>query len=142
MNRGRRFLSVWGAALVVIGLTSCGGGDSSSSEGVTLVFRMHGHSSAETFRARVTSPQEITRARAQLTLPQAQRTLFPAGLLAAGSGGQNPGWSWHFSEVALVESAIEVCDGRPSMVEADLGYWLRTVKSFCPWGAYVEAEEP
>ena len=33
--------------------------------------------------------------------------------------------------------AVEVCDGRPSMVEADLSYWLDTVGRFCPWGATV-----
>ena len=38
------------------------------------------------------------------------------------------------------EVTIELCDGRPSMVEADLGYWLRRVGSFCPWGSYVHAE--
>ena len=26
------------------------------------------------------------------------------------------------------------------MVEADLSYWLNTVRSFCPWGGYVHAE--
>ena len=55
----------------------------------------------------------------------------------------NTGWSWHFTgDVALAELSIELCDGRPSMVEADLGYWLRTVGSFCPWGSYVYAELP
>jgi hypothetical protein len=35
---------------------------------------------------------------------------------------------------------MELCDGRPSMVEADLPYWLGTVKRFCPWGAKVVGE--
>jgi hypothetical protein len=36
--------------------------------------------------------------------------------------------------------SIELCDGRPAMVEADLNYWLTRVGSFCPWGARVVAE--
>ena len=73
-------------------------------------------------------------------MPQAQRSLFVNGAIAAGNGGVNTGWSWHFSDAALVETAIELCDGRPSMVEANQDYWLNTVKRFCPWPSYVYAE--
>ena len=82
----------------------------------------------------------IAKARAQLLLPEAQRSLFVNGSIAAGSAGVNTGWSWHFSDAALVEMAIELCDGRPSMVEANQDYWLNTVKRFCPWQSYVHAE--
>ena len=37
----------------------------------------------------------------------------------------------------MPDFAVEVCDGRPSMVEADVSYWLDTVGRFCPWGATV-----
>ena len=66
-----------------------------------------------------------------------------SGTLRAGDGGFNAPWSWHL-DAATVEAAdlsIELCDGRPSMVEADLEYWTRTVKLFCPWGAKVVARE-
>ena len=33
------------------------------------------------------------------------------------------------ADVELAEVSIELCDARPSMVEADLGYWLRRVGS-------------
>jgi hypothetical protein len=35
----------------------------------------------------------------------------------------------------MAEMTIELCDGTPSLVEADLDYWLDTVQRFCPWGA-------
>ena len=79
-------------------------------------------------------------ARAQLSLPESQRQLFALGTLRAGNGKHNLTWSWHLSDAMLTEAAIELCDGRPSMVEADLNYWLNSVKSFCPWGSYVHAE--
>jgi hypothetical protein len=66
--------------------------------------------------------------------------LFATGGIAAGDGGVNSGWSWHLTDMSLTELAIELCDGTPSMVEADLDYWLGTVKTFCPWASYVYAE--
>ncbi len=63
------------------------------------------------------------------------------GQLVAGDGGYNAPWSWHLdpTTVEAVDLAIELCDGRPSMVEGDLGYWIGTVGQFCPWGATVVA---
>jgi hypothetical protein len=37
--------------------------------------------------------------------------------------------------VHVADMAIELCDGRPSMVQSDLSYWIGTVGQFCPWGA-------
>jgi hypothetical protein len=34
-----------------------------------------------------------------------------------------------------VEVTIELCDGRPSDLDAELDYWAGTVKRYCPWGA-------
>lgn len=64
-----------------------------------------------------------------------------SGPLLAGSGGFNAPWGWHLdpAQVHAADMAIELCDGRPSMVEADLGYWIDTVGQFCPWGAKVVA---
>ncbi|MCE3272564.1 MAG: hypothetical protein K0S57_2961 [Ramlibacter sp.] len=130
---------------VVIGLAglvlvACGGGEA-APDSVTFAFRMRGLGPAEAFRVSTSSPAFIAQARAQLAMPAAQRRLFAAGPIRAGNGGHNLDWSWHFTrDVALAEVSIELCDGRPSMVEADLGYWLRRVGSFCPWGSYVHAE--
>jgi hypothetical protein len=63
------------------------------------------------------------------------------GELVAGSGGVNAPWSWHLDPetVQVADFTMEVCDGRPSMVEEDLDYWLETVERYCPWGARVVA---
>jgi hypothetical protein len=61
------------------------------------------------------------------------------GDLATGDGGFNSPWSWHIEPgtVEVADLAIELCDGRPSMVEADVDYWINTVGRFCPWSARV-----
>ena len=74
----------------------------------------------------------IAKARAQLLLPEAQRSLFVNGSIAAGNAGVNTGWSWHFSDAALVEMAIELCDGRPSMVEANQDTGSTPSSAFAP----------
>lgn len=68
------------------------------------------------------------------------RTSWPAtGELGAGAAGYNDPWNWHLipATVHTPDLAIEVCDGRPSMVEDDLDCWLETVERFCLWGATV-----
>jgi len=62
---------------------------------------------------------------------------IPSGGLVAGQVAYNRPWSWHIhpEDVHMAEMTIELCDGTPSLVEADLDYWLNTVKRFCPWGA-------
>ena len=66
------------------------------------------------------------------------------GTLLAGDGGFNAPWSWRLdpATVEVVDAAIELCDGRPSMVEADLDYWIDVVGRFCPWGAAVVDTAP
>jgi hypothetical protein len=140
----RRSLSIL-AVFFCIPLASCGGGGGGNSPApaeVTFTFRLHGAPASEEFRIRSSSQTFISAARMQLSLPEPQRHLFPVGGIASGSGGVNLAWSWHFNDATLSEVAIELCDGRPSFVEADLNYWLNTVHSFCPWSAYVYAELP
>lgn len=122
-------------------LAACGGADPQPSS-VTLVFRMRNQPATEEFRYLTTAPELIARAREQMSLPADKRTLFAAGSIAAGNGGHNQPWSWHFTSLTLTQVSIELCDGRPSMVEAGLDYWLNTVKSFCPWGSYLHAVQP
>jgi hypothetical protein len=133
------------AALAIVALASCGGsgGDGGAEQApVTFVFRLHGLPQSEEFRATIASPKYIAMAREQLLLPEDQRHLFANGGLLPGNGGYNLAWSWHFGNVGLSEVAIELCDGRPSFVEANLDYWLNTVKGFCPWASYVYQELP
>lgn len=94
------------------------------------------------FLATTNDPGVIGVARDELTLPVEERQLFINGPLGHGDAGHNDPWSWHFvpSEWLLVESAIELCDGTPQMVEDDLDYWVDHVGSYCPWSAYVVEE--
>ena len=94
--------------------------------------------SGETFVVRVTDPAQAQDMEARLASGEEG---VISGELAAGDGGFNAPWSWHMvpSTVEVPDMAIEVCDGRPSMVEEDLDYWLDTVERFCPWGATVVA---
>ena len=131
---------------ISINVVSCGGNGSPPApplepSPVVFVFRLHGQAATEEFRVSSSSTEFLSQARAQLMLPEAQRFLFASGPIQAGNGGHNGGWHWHYTaNVALAELAIELCDATPSMVEADLDYWLNTVQSFCPWSSYVYAE--
>jgi len=128
---------------LALSLASCGGGggDAPTEPGaVTFAFRLRGLPASEEFRVSTTSPSLISQARAQLLLPESQRMMFISGTIQLGSGGYNLGWSWHLTQAELVDAATEVCDGRPSLVQADLDYWLDVVQRFCPWGSYVYAE--
>lgn len=67
---------------------------------------------------------------------ESQATI-PSGRLVRGGVDYNAPWSWHIDpeDIHMAEITIELCDGTPSQVEADLDYWLSTVQRFCPWGA-------
>ena len=61
------------------------------------------------------------------------------GELARGDAGYNDPWSWHLvpGTIEVPDVAVEVCDGRPSLVESNLEYWIDTVQRYCPWSARV-----
>jgi hypothetical protein len=92
--------------------------------------------SGETFRAAVTDTAEI---RLLTQRMEAGTRGVISGELRPGAGGFNGGWGWHMDPetVHVADMAIELCDGRPSMVQSDLSYWIGTVGQFCPWGAKV-----
>jgi hypothetical protein len=96
--------------------------------------------SGEKFRVRVATAAQVQAFRARMA---AGTRGVISGDLLQGSGGYNTPWRWHLdpATVHVADLAIELCDGRPSMVEADLSYWLGSVRRFCPWGARVLSEE-
>ena len=101
-----------------------------ASSGIVATFDVVG----ETFRAHIENPTTIQQV---LALQQGQSTAtIPVGALRPGEE-YNTGWSWHTDpwEIEMAEVAIELCDGRPSYVEAELDYWLNTVGTYCPWSA-------
>ena len=94
--------------------------------------------SGEVFRAAVMDTAEIRLLEARL---QSQQRGVVSGELLPGDGGFNSGWGWHLDpqSVHVADLAIELCDGRPSMVQENLSYWIGTVHQYCPWGARVVA---
>jgi hypothetical protein len=118
------------ALCLFAGLASCSSSD--PSDGVAeFVVDVAG----ERFVMRVTEPQTIELARERMAGRNAR---FPAGPLRPGSGSFNAPWSWHLDPDAtrMVEVAIEVCDGRPSYVEAHQADF----PTYCPWGAQIVSE--
>lgn len=71
------------------------------------------------------------------------RATIPSGRVVRGPVPYNQPWSWHIDpeEVGMAELTIELCDGKPSHLEADLDYWVDTVRFFCPWSARIERVE-
>ena len=129
MTIGRSLRLVALAAVAFVGV-SC-----SSPTSPTPVAEFVIDVSGERFILRTTDPETIERARQNR---RGLNRMFPAGPLRRGDGGFNAPWTWHLdpAETRMVEVAIEVCDGRPSYVEAHQADF----PSYCPWGATVVAE--
>lgn len=70
---------------------------------------------------------------------EGKNSMHVTGRLARGDGGFNSPWPWHLDpdSVRMAEVSIELCDGRPSLIEEDLEYWLETVGNYCPWSSKV-----
>jgi predicted small secreted protein len=113
-------------------VASAGGGSGS----VIATFRTAGE---EEYRILLTDPRDIQIARRLLAGEEAPA--IPNGRIVRGDdGGVNTGYSWHIEpdSVEFAELATEICDGRPSDVEA------RTLSGdfFCPWSAVVVDIQP
>jgi hypothetical protein len=121
-------------AICLLLVGSACGDDPARPQPVTFVVEVSG----ERFNVRATRPDAIADLEARRLSGQRGVVL---GTLASGDGGFNSPWSWHLdpATVEVADAAIELCDGRPSMVEADTNYWIGTVGQFCPWGALVES---
>ena len=65
--------------------------------------------------------------------------MHPIGVLDFGDGGFNQPWGWHYKPetVAMTAFSTEVCDAEPHFVQENLGYWVNTVKYYCPWAAKI-----
>ncbi|WP_141733309.1 BP74-related protein [Oligoflexus tunisiensis] len=100
-------------------------------EGAMIQFDIVG----EEFWVYTTSASAISDAKGLLTNGG---TLVPMMTLADGASCSGS-WTFHAVPDSLTFESltIELCDGRPSYVEANKAEWLSTVKSFCPWAAKV-----
>ena len=132
--------------LTLIYLVANCGSDSSDGPPLpaehTFLFGMRFDSTGAQDVIAVTSkPEVISKATEELEKPVSQRALFISGAINRGNNG-NRNWNWHFklNEWDLVESSIEVCDGRPSDVEQNIDYWVDKVQRFCPWASFVKQE--
>ena len=87
----------------------------------------------ERYRIELVDPTEIEIARRLLRGQEAPA--IPSGLVVRGDPGVNTGYSWHIDPESLefADLTTEVCDGRPSDVEAN----RITSDRFCPWTAKV-----
>jgi hypothetical protein len=133
-----RFLAV---LVIAAAAVRCNGDGAVAPEGsAAFLFALRGL--PDQFAAVTADSSVIEKARAQLQRPVAQRELFISGPIARGNGGHNLDWSWHFvpDQWDLVEVAVEVCDGTPRQVEADLDYWVDQLGYYCPYLSYVAAE--
>lgn len=119
---------VRGAALGASVLAAaCGSSPSAPSRDPVAVIRV----GDEVFRIRLdtASLEQAARAARAGTGPRT-----PNGRIVGGTD-VNVGWSWHLRDVTFADVTIELCDGRPSMVERQ-GTSFGGGR-FCPWGAEV-----
>ena len=119
---------------LALGVTACGGDVASMrpDPAQEFVIEVEG----ERFRLRTTNPATATALEARR---RAGTLGVVAGRLVRGDGGFNAPWSWHLDPLSIEvpDASIELCDGRPSMVQNDLDYWVDTVHTYCPWSARV-----
>jgi hypothetical protein len=124
MTDGMRVLLL---LFLAAGHAGCGNSPSAPSARALVTLQV----GAEQFRVQLNSRDQVDAAR---RAQQGGSARIPNGRIIAGTI-ENAGWSWHLEDVAFVEVAIELCDGRPSDVErggAQFGGGR-----FCPWNASI-----
>jgi len=68
---------------------------------------------------------------------------IPNGRLLRGPGraAHNAPYSWHLdpADIQIVDVTIELCDGSPKYVEANVAEYADRIGRYCPWGAKLVA---
>jgi len=61
------------------------------------------------------------------------------GRVLRGNGGFNAPWNWHLDPdtVEFADLTVEVCDGCPTLMQADLDNYIDTVGQYCPWSTQI-----
>ena len=128
-------LALIAVTILTAGLAACNDGVGVSTGG-TFVVRVEG----EDFRVRIDNALLATKARRMMVGAEDDQIINAE--LARGDGGFNTGYGWHMkpSTVTFADMTIELCDGRPSDVQADIDYWVDTVGRYCPWGGRIVSE--
>ena len=90
----------------------------------------------ERFYVRATDPDAVAGLRAR---QQSGEVSVVLGKVVQGDGGFNAPWGWHLdpATVEVADAAMELCDGRPSMVQQNVGKWIAEARVYCPWSAKV-----
>jgi len=137
---GQRFgtfiLALWLSAMLVgCGGIAPSGQPASTPGGVVVTVRV---ADAEEYRIRLTDLDDIGIAQKLPAGESAPR--IPNGRVVRGEPDVNVGYSWHIDpdSVEFADTAIEVCDGRPSDVEKR----VITSDRYCPWSAQLVAITP
>lgn len=128
----------WFAPALMVGLmgVACSGSPTAPSDlrgGVLATFDVSG----ERFMVFVTSQATIQQLLA--LRGGASQASIPNGriLRGSGAGNHNNPYNWHLDpvDIQMAEVTIELCDGRPSYVEANIAEFVDRIGRFCPWGA-------
>jgi hypothetical protein len=122
------------AVFIILALGFSAGSCSSPTDpglegGVLATFDVDG----ERYSIFITNPQTIDQV---IALSQGQSDAkIPNGLVVKGKVSYNLPWHWHIDSehIYMAEMTIEINDGRPSYVEANLDSWAG--RYFGPWGA-------
>jgi hypothetical protein len=117
---------------LTLAVAACSGAPTLPTAGVIVTFNVVD----ETFRVRLTSPEQIEAAQRARAGGSAR---IPNGRIVAGTQ-VNTGWSWHLEDVEFAAVTIELCDGRPSDVERE-GTTYGGGR-YCPWSATVVSIDP
>lgn len=90
----------------------------------------------ETFTGWFTDETFIQAAETHRSESTSQVPVFGEVLTGQGCDEQ---WSFHVAadDVHFADQTIELCDGRPSYIDANLDDWIDQVGQWCPWGAEV-----
>lgn len=111
--------------------------DGSLSGGVLATFAVE----SDQFKVWITNPAAIARVEALSRGPGGGS--IPNGRLLRGPGraSHNAPYSWHLdpNDIQIVDVTIELCDGSPKYVEANLPEYADRIGRYCPWGARLVA---
>lgn len=107
--------------------------DGSLAGGVVATFAV----GSDQFKVWITNPSAIARVMA-LSRGEGGGSI-PNGRLRRGPGraAHNAPFSWHLDpeDIQVVEFTIELCDGNPTYVEANVPEYADRIGRYCPWGA-------
>jgi hypothetical protein len=94
------------------------------------------HPAGETFRVLMRAPGLISEA--DTRIGQGEGRII-SGVVVKGDGGFNSPWTWHLDPATLefADNTVEVCDGCPTLMQADLDNYIDTVGRYCPWSTEI-----